>query len=65
MLINNIKTASARGARNRFTEHLAAFYKKPQFWHRACFVGSVGSATLAPPAVRSASPKGSHANQSD
>ena len=46
VLINNLKTASARRARNRFTEHLAAFYKKPQFWHRAYFVGSVGGATL-------------------
>lgn len=46
VLINNLKTASARRARNRFTEHLAAFYKKPLFWHRAYFVGSVGGATL-------------------
>ena len=47
ILINNLKTASARRARNRFTEHLAAFYpKKPLFWHRAYFVGSVGGATL-------------------
>lgn len=47
VLINNLKTASARRARNRFAEHLAAFYpKKPLFWHRAYFVGSVGGATL-------------------
>ncbi|AWB33486.1 IS200/IS605 family transposase [Orrella marina] len=46
VLINNLKTASARRARNRFTEHIAAFYKKPQFWHRAYFVGSVGGVTL-------------------
>ena len=46
MLINNLKTASARRARNRFAEHLAVFYKKPLFWHRAYFVGSVGGATL-------------------
>ena len=46
ILINNLKTASARRARNRFAEHLAAFYKKPLFWHRAYFVGSVGGATL-------------------
>ncbi|WP_083824561.1 transposase [Thiorhodospira sibirica] len=39
-------TASARRARNRFAEHLAAFYWKPMFWHRACYVGSVGSASL-------------------
>ena len=46
ILINNLKTASARRARNRFADHLAAFYKKPLFWHRAYFVGSVGGATL-------------------
>ncbi|WP_227870853.1 transposase [Orrella marina] len=107
VLINNIKTASTRRARNRrarnpYAEHIAAFYKKPQFWHRACFVGSVGGVTFetvracvdargteeharkavtnakangpgpprtrppaCPPPVRSASPKGSHANQTD
>ena len=46
VLINNLKTASARRSRNRFAEHLAAFYGKPMFWHRAYFVGSVGGATL-------------------
>jgi len=46
VLINNLKTASARRTRNRFAEHLSAFYKKPLFWHRAYFVGSVGGATL-------------------
>lgn len=46
VLINNLKTASARRARNRFVEHLAPFYSKPLFWHRAYFVGSVGDATL-------------------
>lgn len=45
-LINNLKTASARKARNRFTDHLAQFYWKPMFWHRAYFVSSVGGATL-------------------
>ena len=46
VLINNLKTASARRARSRFAEHLAQFYSKPLFWHRAYFVGSVGGATL-------------------
>ena len=46
VLINNLKTASARRTRNRFAEHLAKFYSKPLFWHRAYFVGSVGGATL-------------------
>ena len=46
VLINNLKTASARRARARFAEHLRKFYWKPLFWHRAYFVGSVGGATL-------------------
>ena len=46
VLINNLKTASARRTRNRFAGHLASFYSKPLFWHRAYFVGSVGGATL-------------------
>lgn len=29
MLINNLKTASARRTRNRFAQHLAPFYSKP------------------------------------
>jgi putative transposase len=46
VLINNLKTASARRTRNRFADHLAPFYGKPLFWSRAYFVGSVGAATL-------------------
>ena len=46
VLINNLKTASARRARNRFGEHLAGFYRQPLFWHRAYFVASVGGASL-------------------
>jgi len=46
VLINNLKTASARRARARFVDHLGKFYWKPLFWHRAYFVGSVGGATL-------------------
>ena len=45
-LVNNLKTATARRVRNRFSEHLKPFYSKPYFWHRAYFVGSVGGATL-------------------
>ena len=45
-LINNLKSASARKARNEFAVHLAKFYWKPLFWHRAYYVGSVGGATL-------------------
>lgn len=46
VLINNLKTASARRTRSRFADHLSSFYSKPVFWHRAYFVGSVGGATL-------------------
>ena len=46
MLINNLKTVSARRTRNRFAQHFEPFYSKPLFWHRAYFVGSVGGATL-------------------
>ena len=46
VLINNLKTASARRTRNRFARHLGDFYHKPAFWHRAYFVSSVGGATL-------------------
>ncbi|HAO34443.1 MAG TPA: IS200/IS605 family transposase [Candidatus Competibacteraceae bacterium] len=45
-LVNNLKTASARRARNRFAEHLATLYWKPVFWTRAYFCCSVGGATL-------------------
>ena len=46
VLVNNLKTASARRARNRFAEHLKPFYWKPLFWTRAYYVSSVGGATL-------------------
>ena len=46
VLINNLKTASARRTRNRFADHLAPIYSKPLFWSRAYFVASVGGATL-------------------
>jgi putative transposase len=46
VLINNLKTASARRTRKRFADHLAPFYRKPLFWSRAYFVGSVGAVTL-------------------
>ena len=46
VLINNLKTASARRLRNRFADHLAPFYSKPLFWSRAYFVSSVAGATL-------------------
>jgi len=46
ILINNLKSASARRMRNRFADHLRKFYWKPYFWHRAYYVGSVGHASL-------------------
>jgi putative transposase len=45
-LINNLKSASSRRMRNRFADHLRQFYGKPYFWHRAYYVGSVGSTSL-------------------
>lgn len=45
-LINNLKSASSRRMRNRFADHLAKFYWKPYFWHRAYYVGSVGGSSL-------------------
>lgn len=45
-LVNNLKTASARRCGARFGAHLAKFYRKPAFWHRAYFVSSVGGVTL-------------------
>ena len=45
-LINNLKTASARRARNRYREHLDQFYSKPFFWHRAYFVASTGQVAV-------------------
>jgi putative transposase len=46
IVMNNLKSASARRMRNRFAEPLRTFYGKPDFWHRADYVGSVGSASL-------------------
>lgn len=46
VLINNLKTASARRCGARYREHLLGIYHKPAFWHRAYFVSSVGGATL-------------------
>ena len=46
ILINNLKTANARRARNRFAKHPNPFYWELYFWRRAYYVGSVGSATL-------------------
>ena len=46
VLVNNLKTASARRVRNKFRNHIAKFYWKPMFWHRAYFVGSVGEVSL-------------------
>jgi putative transposase len=46
VLVNNLKTASARRVRNKFRNHIANFYWKPMIWHRAYFVGSVGEVSL-------------------
>lgn len=41
--MNHLKSASARRTRNQFAQHLAPFYEKPFFWHRAYYVRSVES----------------------
>lgn len=46
VLINNLKTASARRTRGRYKQHLDEFYWKPYFWHRAYFAGTVGEVSL-------------------
>jgi len=45
-LINNLKSASSKRVRNKFTSHVTKFYWKPYLWNRAYFVGSVGNVTL-------------------
>jgi putative transposase len=45
-LVNNLKSATSRKVRNHFQHHVAQFYWKPYFWHRAYFVGSVGVVSL-------------------
>ena len=45
-LVNNLKSATSRKVRNHFQCHVAQFYWKPYFWHRAYFVGSVGVVSL-------------------
>jgi putative transposase len=45
-LVNNLKSATSRKVRNHFQSHVAQFYLKPYFWHRAYFVGSVGLVSL-------------------
>ena len=45
-LINNLKSASSKRLRRRFAEHIKEFYRKPVFWHRAYYVGSVGDVSL-------------------
>lgn len=45
-LVNNLKTASSRRLRNLFPEQVALFYRDPVLWHRAYYLGSVGSASL-------------------
>ena len=45
-LVNNLKSATSRKVRNHFQSHVAQFYRKPYFWHRAYFVGRVGVVSL-------------------
>src|ERR1700681_1469140 len=45
-LINNLKSATSRKVRHKFQDHIDKFYCKPFFWHRAYYVGSVGTVSL-------------------
>lgn len=45
-LVNNLKTASARKLKKPFAAHIRKFYRRPGFWHRAYYIGSVGNASL-------------------
>lgn len=45
-LANNLKSASSRRVRTKFSGWINQFYWKPYFWHRAYFVSSVGNASL-------------------
>lgn len=45
-LVNNLKSATSKKTRNNFKDHIAQFYWKPYFWHRAYYVGSVGTVSL-------------------
>jgi len=45
-LVNNLKSASSRRLRNKLAGRIRKFYWKPMFWHRAYYVGSVGTVTL-------------------
>ena len=45
-LINNLKSATSKKTRRHFPEQVAKFYWKPYFWHRAYYVGSVGTVSL-------------------
>ena len=49
-LINNLKSATSKKTRNHFRDHVAQFYWKPHFWHRAYYAGSVG--TVSPETIR-------------
>ncbi len=46
VLLNSLKTASARKIRNLFAEDLAPLYSNPLIWNLAYYVGSVGDPTL-------------------
>jgi len=45
-LVNNLKSASSKRMRREFADYIKNFYRKPVFWHRAYYVGSVGHVTL-------------------
>jgi putative transposase len=47
MVVNSLKTVTARLLRRDHAEHLQKFYWKPVLWSRSYFVTSCGGAPLA------------------
>lgn len=47
MLVNSLKTVTARLMRRDHGEHLSQYYWKPVLWSRSYFVASCGGAPLA------------------
>ena len=47
VLVANLKSISSRRLRTKFRAQVLQFYRKPVFWSRAYYIGSVGHASLA------------------
>lgn len=47
LVVNSLKTVTARLLRRDFAAHLSGHYRKPVLWSRSYFVASCGGAPLA------------------